>query len=51
VTLVNKSVQAELQEVDYPEALSKLAFQSVILEAAQMSFVKVSQLNLFDKIR
>ena len=51
VTLVNKSVQAELQEVDYPEALSRLAFQSVILEAAQQSFVKVSQLNLFDKIR
>ena len=51
VTLVNKSVQAELREVDYPEALSKLAFQSVVLEAAQQSFVKVSQLNLFDKLR
>lgn len=51
VTLINKSVQAELREVDYPEALSKLAFQSVVLEAAQQSFVKVSQLNLFDKIR
>ncbi len=51
VTLVNKSVQAELREVDYPEALSKLAFQSVVLEAAQQSFVKISQLNLFDKIR
>lgn len=51
VTLINKAVQAELREVDYPEALSKLAFQSVVLEAAQQSFVKVSQLNLFDKIR
>lgn len=51
VTLVNKSVQAELREVDYPEALSRLAFQSVVLEAAQQSFVKISQLNLFDKIR
>lgn len=51
VTLVNKSVQAELREVDYPEALSKLAFQSVVLEAAQQSFVKISQLNLFDKLR
>ena len=51
VALVNKSVQAELREVDYPEALSKLAFQSVVLEAAQQSFVKISQLNLFDKIR
>ena len=51
VTLINKSVQAELREVDYPEALSRLAFQSVVLEAAQQSFVKISQLNLFDKIR
>lgn len=51
VTLINKTVQAELREVDYPEALSKLAFQSVVLEAAQQSFVKISQLNLFDKIR
>lgn len=51
VALVNKSVQAELREIDYPEALSKLAFQSIVLEAAQQSFVKVSQLNLFDKIR
>ena len=51
VTLVNKSVQAELREIDYPEALSRLAFQSVVLEAAQQSFVKISQLNLFDKLR
>ena len=51
VALVNKSVQAELREVDYPEAISRLAFQSVVLEAAQQSFVKISQLNLFDKIR
>lgn len=51
VALVNKSVQAELREIDYPEALSKLAFQSIVLEAAQQSFVKISQLNLFDKIR
>lgn len=50
VTLVNKSVQAELREVDYPEALSKLAFQSIVLEAAQQSYVRVSQLNLFNKM-
>lgn len=50
VTLVNQAVQAELREVDYPEALSKLAFQSIILEAAQQSYVKVSSLNLFNKM-
>lgn len=50
VTLVNQEVQAELREVDYPEALSKLSFQSIILEAAQQSYVRVSSLNLFDKM-
>lgn len=50
VTLINQEVQAELREVDYPEALSKLAFQGIILEAAQQSYVKVSQLNLFNKM-
>lgn len=50
VTLVNKAVQAELKEVDYPEALSRLSFQSIILEAAQQSYVKVSQLTLFNKL-
>src|SRR5690554_3160962 len=50
VMLVNQAVQAELREVDYPEALSKLAFQSIILEAAQQSYVKISNLNLFNKL-
>lgn len=50
VTLVNQEVQAELREVDYPEALSKLAFQNIILEAAQQSYVRVSNLNLFNKM-
>lgn len=50
VTLVNKSVQANLRELDYAEALSRLSFQSIILEAAQQSFVKISGLNLFNKL-
>lgn len=50
VSLVNKSVQAELRELDYPEALSRLSFQTLILEAAQQSYVKVSSLNLFNKL-
>lgn len=48
--LVNKSVQADLRELDYPEALSRLSFQTVILEAAQQSYVKISSLNLFNKM-
>lgn len=51
VTLVNKSVQAELRELDYAEALSRLSFQTIILEAAQQSYVKISGLNLFNAMR
>lgn len=50
VSLVNKSVQAELRELDYAEALSRLSFQTIILEAAQQSFVKISGLNLFNQL-
>ena len=49
-TLGNKTVQAELRELDYPEALSRLSFQTLILEAAQQSYVKISSLNLFNKL-
>ncbi len=50
VSLVNKSVQADLRELDYAEALSRLSFQSIILEAAQQSYVKISGLNLFNQM-
>ncbi|MNZ82495.1 flagellar hook-associated protein FlgL [compost metagenome] len=50
VTLVNKAVQADLRELDYAEALSRLSFQSIILDAAQQSYVKISSLNLFNKL-
>ncbi len=51
VALVNKSVQADLRELDYAEALSRLSFQTIILEAAQQSYVKISSLNLFNSMR
>lgn len=51
VALVNKGVQAELKELDYAEALSRLSMQTVILEAAQKSYAKVSGLSLFNMIR
>lgn len=51
VTLVNKAVQADLRELDYAEALSRLSFQTIILEAAQQSYVKISGLNLFNQLR
>ena len=51
VTLVNKGVQAELREVDYAEALSRLSMQTVVLEAAQQSYVKIAGLSLFNAMR
>ncbi|MCY1487169.1 flagellar hook-associated protein 3 [compost metagenome] len=50
VGLVNKAVQADLRELDYAEALSRLSFQSIILEASQQSYVKISSLTLFNKL-
>jgi flagellar hook-associated protein 3 FlgL len=51
VSLLNKGVQADLRELDYAEALSRLSFQTIILEAAQQSYVKISSLNLFNQLR
>ncbi|MCL6414450.1 flagellar hook-associated protein FlgL [Aestuariirhabdus sp. Z084] len=50
VKLINQSLQSDLEDLDYAEALSRLSFQSVILEAAQQSFVKISGLNLFSRL-
>ena len=47
VSLVNKSVQSDLQDLDYPEALSRYALQNTVLQASQQSFVKIAQLSLF----
>ncbi|ONN69684.1 flagellar hook-associated protein FlgL [Pseudomonas oryzihabitans] len=47
VSLVNKAVQSDLQDLDYPEALSRYALQNTVLQASQQSFVKIAQLSLF----
>lgn len=50
VTLVNKSVQSDLEDLDYADAISRLTLQNTILSAAQQSFVKVANLSLFNYI-
>jgi flagellar hook-associated protein 3 FlgL len=50
IGLINKSIQSSLQDLDYAEALSRLSLQSVVLEAAQQSYVKISSLSLFSKM-
>jgi len=37
-----------LQDLDYAKAISDLTYQQTILQAAQQSFVKISQLSLFN---
>lgn len=46
--IFNASALAEIEDVDFVEALSNLTLQETILEAAQSSFVKVNNLSLFD---
>ncbi|TRX74463.1 flagellar hook-associated protein FlgL [Pseudomonas mangiferae] len=48
VSLVNKSVQSGLEDLDYAAAISSLAMQSTVLQAAQQSYVKISGLSLFN---
>ncbi|BFM06698.1 flagellar hook-associated protein FlgL [Halioxenophilus aromaticivorans] len=48
--IFNASALASIEDVDFAEALSNLTLQETILEAAQASFVRVSNLSLFDRL-
>ena len=45
------SVLSNAEDLDYASAVTKLSAELLSLEAAQASFAKISQLNLFDYIR
>jgi flagellar hook-associated protein 3 FlgL len=51
ISIINKTIKSGLEDLDFAEALSKLSLQSVVLQAAQQSFVKVSSMNLFNFLR
>jgi flagellin-like hook-associated protein FlgL len=42
-----QSFLSELRDLDYAEAVTRLNMQTFIVEAAQQSFVRISQLSLF----
>ncbi|MFT7411811.1 MAG: flagellar hook-associated protein 3 FlgL [Paraglaciecola sp.] len=46
----NKSARANIQEVDYAEAVSELSRQETALQAAQSTFSRVTGTSLFDYI-
>lgn len=48
--LVSKEVMSELRDLDVAEAATRLSQQTLILQAAQQSFIRVSQLSLFDRL-
>lgn len=48
--LVTTEVLSSLRDIDYAEAATRLSAQSLVLQAAQSAFVRVSQLNLFSQL-
>ena len=46
--LHNEEVIGDLEGLDYAEATTRLQMQSLVLSAAQQTFVKVANLNLFN---
>jgi flagellar hook-associated protein 3 FlgL len=50
--MVHQQQLADVQELDYPEAVSRLAKQKLVLEASQLSYAKIAQkTNLFDLMK
>ena len=50
-TLNLKVTLSSIEDLDYASAITKMNQQMLSLEAAQSSFAKVSQLNLFNFIK
>ncbi len=48
--IVLQELLSELQDVDYAEASTRLSSQSLVLQAAQTAFVRVSALSLFNQL-
>lgn len=48
--LLTESVLSEVRDLDYAEAISRFTQQNTVLQAAQQSFARVSQLSLFDRL-
>lgn len=49
--LAAQSIRADIRDLDYAEAISRLELEGFVLQAAQQSFARVTQTNLFDFIR
>jgi len=47
IELSTKTVLSQVEDLDYAEASTRLQMQTLVLSAAQQTFVKVSELSLF----
>ena len=50
VALVNEEILSELSDIDFAAAVSKLSFESFLLEAAQQSYTTISRLSIFNSM-
>jgi flagellar hook-associated protein 3 FlgL len=48
--LVSNLILSDLRDLDYAEAASRLSAQTLILQAAQASFLRISELSLFNRL-
>lgn len=48
--LLTKGVLSEIRDLDYAEAISRFSQQNMVLQAAQQSFSRISQMSLFDRL-
>ncbi|MDG2473268.1 MAG: flagellar hook-associated protein FlgL [Pseudomonadales bacterium] len=48
LSLIGKQILSDIRDLDYNEAVSNLSFQTLVLETAQQSFVKIANLSLFN---
>lgn len=51
VELTNRKVLSDIQDLDYTQAITDLNLQTIVLQAAQQSFTKISNLTLFNFMR
>lgn len=49
--LQNAELKSDLVDLDYNEAISRLSFQTFVLEAAQKSYARITSLSLFNFLR
>ncbi len=50
VSIVNQETLSKVRDVDFTEAISRLQMESFLLDAAQQSYARISNLSLFNRL-